>query len=508
MNRISAARIWAFLVLLALAACLLAMRAHTFDEPLERDLTSYAVVGNQLLNGLSLYSDIWVKKPPGVYATYAAANYIFGMGQMAVYFLGALTAVLTLFGIYFAVRTAQMSRAAALWAAAFWVAIASDLSLLANQPNIEVFVNVFVVWGFALVLRSNTKRSKNIFAASFFFGVAALYDPLVLAIFVLILGAHFFISGSRRRFLSSVVGVIVSLLAFCLPWVLTVGYFYKNKNYSSFLGFANDYLRTVNLDIASIVSSGLTLHQIFPPVLYFCFPLLMIIVFGAALSWLSGFRRWFYLIALMAGTALEITLRRELYPHHYQYWLPVFVIGIGYGLGAALEFCTPVRFGKLYRLPYLVAIGVFGFIVHREIGYFQVSAEDWSHMKYAEIFVETDKLGNWIRKKLYFNETFFNWGDESGLYYSSGLNPPTGMLKRETITNGPQAPQYSMRVLEQLKDHRPVLLVVLKSESDEFKASRHPVAQWLNQNYTKLASQSESGPFLLYGLNESDFAKR
>ena len=68
----SARRTWVCLA--ALAAVLALARLHTYDEPLERDLTTYAVIGHEMLGGRSLYADVWDHKPPAVHVTYSLTS--------------------------------------------------------------------------------------------------------------------------------------------------------------------------------------------------------------------------------------------------------------------------------------------------------------------------------------------------------------------------------------------------------------------------------------------------
>jgi hypothetical protein len=61
MNRIPTS---AALVLVALAAILVAAHLHTYDEPLQTDITGAAVIGHEILAGRALYADMWDHKPP------------------------------------------------------------------------------------------------------------------------------------------------------------------------------------------------------------------------------------------------------------------------------------------------------------------------------------------------------------------------------------------------------------------------------------------------------------
>jgi hypothetical protein len=87
-------------VLISLSLVIALQRWHTYNEPLEHDLTLYAVFGHELLNGRPLYSDLWDNKPPGIFVTYAAAEKIAGYGPGAIYLLGVLGAIVTMLGLY------------------------------------------------------------------------------------------------------------------------------------------------------------------------------------------------------------------------------------------------------------------------------------------------------------------------------------------------------------------------------------------------------------------------
>src|SRR5690349_11314852 len=68
-------------VLGALAVLIVLARWHTYSEPLERDITTYAVIAHQILEGKLLYTELFDHKPPAVHTTYAAAELIAGYGR-------------------------------------------------------------------------------------------------------------------------------------------------------------------------------------------------------------------------------------------------------------------------------------------------------------------------------------------------------------------------------------------------------------------------------------------
>ena len=138
--------------LVGLCALIFSLRLHTYDEPLDRDLTTYAVIAHEMLNGKNLYSDLWDHKPPATHVTYAAAEIIAGYGRESIFLMNVAAAIATLFVCYWAGSSARGGRAAGCFAAAFWAFTSGNLALEGNQPNTEVFMNVFLAAGFAMLL--------------------------------------------------------------------------------------------------------------------------------------------------------------------------------------------------------------------------------------------------------------------------------------------------------------------------------------------------------------------
>jgi len=82
-------------VLLALAALLVLARLHTYDEPIETDLSAAAVITREVLDGRTLYADMWDHKPPALALTHAAAQLVTGYGPGAIFLLNVVAGVPT-----------------------------------------------------------------------------------------------------------------------------------------------------------------------------------------------------------------------------------------------------------------------------------------------------------------------------------------------------------------------------------------------------------------------------
>src|ERR1051326_2713677 len=167
--------------LIGLGAAIFFARLHTYEEPLERDIAIYAVIGNGLLNGKSLYVDLWDHKPPAIYATYAAAEAIAGYGRDTIFLLNVTTAIAAMVACYFAGR-AGGGRTGGIVAALLWSLASGDVALQGNQPNTELFLNALLAAGFALIASRGQRNSgiSAILSAGVILGIASLFKPVVV----------------------------------------------------------------------------------------------------------------------------------------------------------------------------------------------------------------------------------------------------------------------------------------------------------------------------------------
>ena len=91
-------------------------------EPFERDITTYATIGQGILDGKVPYRDLWDHKPPLIFFIYVLFQLAFGQTDLAIFALNVLASVGIVVAIYAAVKQVG-STVNALWAAAAWTAI-------------------------------------------------------------------------------------------------------------------------------------------------------------------------------------------------------------------------------------------------------------------------------------------------------------------------------------------------------------------------------------------------
>src|ERR1700737_4638261 len=108
------------IILVALFGLIVFTRLHTYREPLERDITTYAVIAHEMLSGKALYRDLWDHKPPTIHVTYAAAELVAGYGRDSIFLLNVVAAIATLLACYLAGSASGRGPVSGLVAAALW----------------------------------------------------------------------------------------------------------------------------------------------------------------------------------------------------------------------------------------------------------------------------------------------------------------------------------------------------------------------------------------------------
>lgn len=480
------------LALVVLAAVISVVRLHTYDEPLERDITGTAVMGRELLEGRALYSDAWDHKPPAMHVTHALSQLVAGHGRGAIYLLGLVSALATLTGVY-AAGAAAGGTPAGLWAAAFWTVISGDLWLQANQPNTEAFMNACLVWAFALLVRVERDRPGfgRFVAIGVLIALASLYKTVVVASAALLALAWLAWpppgSGGRRRAVASV-GVLATVGV--VAWVLVVGYFAATGRFQAF----NEAVFAYNRFYAGSITANLA--KLFKPAVHQAMistiPIVACAAVGAVLGLYRGDRRrWAYLLAWALGTAIAVAAPGKFYPHYSQLWLPLLAVGGGWTAGVLARLAPP----RIASLPHFAGFIVIALLVVYQLPLYQLSPDDFSRVKYrTDLFVEERNLAREIATLLTPEESFYEFGAETGLYFESRRRPVTGAFYAYPLLSGPVAAKLSERVVKDLARRPPDLFVVV----DWTAGARNPVLDWAKANYRLAPGDPMRGPFLLY----------
>jgi hypothetical protein len=498
-------------VLAVLALGLIAARFHTYREPPERDVATYAVIGHELLNGRSLYIDLWDNKPPAIYLAFAMSEAVAGYGPREIFLINILAALLGLVGCYFA-GAAIGSAVAGLVAAGLWALTSGDLYLQGNQPNAELLINVCLLGFLAIVLAPSADkkgRGRRIIAAGLLAGAATLFKYTAIVPFVFVGGADLLAARSRKGAAiaaspgewMAISGVVAAM------WVVVC---LGVKNFQAFLDVVFRFnfhyaasgggsLAGVSLPVKLISALSILVYD--PALISLTLPLIAPCLVGAVAGLRTGQRRfWILWIALTAGILSEIAIPGHFYAHYFQLMLPAWALGTGWAFEWMVAALPPIAIWT--------GVALFGgMLLAREAPWYGLPAIEWSRLKYGDRFAGSPALSAEINQALQPGETFYNWGNDPELYFETGRRPPTGMFLQYPLAREPFLDRSNARVIADLERARPELVVISKYTVEPERPGL-PIVAWLRQNYAPYPDGGDRGAFLLLARKRGPLERR
>lgn len=477
-----AARDTWFATLLSLALLIALARFYTYTEPLEMDAAKHAAVANELHAGSALYADVWDHEPPAIHATYFIAQGLFGYGMLHVYVLGLFAAVGTMLGVFVASSCTGAGALAGVWGAAFWALLCSDLYLQANQPNAEAFVNLCLVWAFALLLRLSGDRvelGRTVLIGGFLV-LATLYKQVALVAVTLLLAAHVWSprggSAGRRRALGQV--AVIGGVGI-MTWLGVFLHFAQTARLDDFWNAVFVFNGHYGGNPITNLFVGFSPTHLFPPQMYPTLPLVVVGLLGAVRSASPTSRRALLLAAYAAGSFVAVDLPGGFFGRYYQLWLPVVVIAGAWGLSALRPRTEPANSRWLSMTGPIVAL----LLLLTQLPYYSYPPEEWSVRKFGRRLVYDAEVARRVDDLLLADETFYVWGHEAELYYYSGRRPPTPEFRSADLLAGPLEDRRVNRVLASLAHEHPELVLV--SRMDAFPVE-HRLPHWLLEHYVEI----------------------
>jgi hypothetical protein len=530
-------------VLLGFALIILMQRVRLSAAPLHGDICAYAVLGHEMLHGRQLYSDLWERKPPLLYITYAAAELITGYGRSEIFLLGLTTSLATLLLIYLAGQSDQRGPIGGLFAAGFWMLLNCDLDLAANQTDPEVFINVCLTAGFLLLVSYPPRRR---WISSLLLGAALSAATLFKHNTAIVCGAmligHVAIPRNGRaaiRLADSLIAGSVMLAA----WAVVFGYFIGTGRGHVFVDVLFHQNVSYSGSVAKNLGKSADLSRIFPSFMIWALaPALLILVLAAfafrrvsrrldpseetnakarrhqdakkigarVFEYLPVFLRvfvhprlrvalasptsrgvpagdridpctsWWLLLAWAVGTWPTIALTGYVYPHYYQLWLPIGCIAGGWAAADLLR--SSMRVPPIIR--YAALMSAFAFLIFRQGSEFLLTPEQWVHRQFPYFdLVRQNQLGVDLGNLLKPDQQFWELGEDNALYFFSKHSPPTGLLFIDPFIYGDETQLYWTRLLGDLNRTRPVL-VILSDNWTQFFPADAPIFPWLKENYS------------------------
>ena len=497
----------AVVVMLVLTLVVIAERARTYDEPFENDVAGYAVIAHEWMGGRSLYTDLWERKPPLLYATFAAAERVFGYGRGAVFAVNATAAVAILWAVYLAASAGGGPVAGGI-AAGLWAIVGGDLWAQANQPNGELFVNACLTPAVALLLAWPTRRRwVAAVAVGALFAAATLYKHHVIVTCVALAVGHVI---TRRPAARRVGEMTVAFAVVAVAWAGLFAAFASVGHLGPMVdvlvhqnaGYAGGLLH----NLAAALSPGL----VFRPAMEWAIgPTVLLagwLIFAARRGAAgAGRASWGLWIAWVVGAWPAVALPGQFFGHYYQYWLPVACVGGGWAaaglLAAKPRLVAPLRWG-------LVTLGLAIPLYHDGWPYLHLTVDGWADEKYpGGNYVQQKYLGRYLpRHLLKPNERFWVAGDDTSLYFESRQSPLTGLLYVDPMTTGDATAAFNRRLVDDLARHPPDLVLlsplILRFPQDA------PIHPWLAAHYVPWLNPLGGRAYHLMVRRGSDLARR
>jgi 4-amino-4-deoxy-L-arabinose transferase-like glycosyltransferase len=480
------------LFLLIFIGLLLAQRLYTYHEALERDIAGYAVIAREMLLGRNLYSDLWERKPPLLYATFAAAQLLCGFGSREIFFLNIVAATTTLIALYFAGKRLGNSQVAGLITAFLWVLLGADMGTQANQPNAEVFVNACLCLAFALLVHWPAHRQS---AISLLLGAlltaATLYKQHVVIICAALLLAHLlgaFACQSdcrQARLIRRCKNVGVSAGVIAAAWISIAVYFAVQHRFEFFFDTLFRQNVSYSGDIRLNLLGAFSKTSLFPDFAPWTLVLAPLVLVAAALD-----RRWFKTplhkhpqlllwLAWAFATAVTYALPGKFFGHYFQLWIPVWCVAGGWAVASLIRDARP-RYRLFNRVILAAAIGS---LLGLQGTQFAFPVDEWTHRKYpVDDFIQQRKMGEELTHLLAPGQSFYNLGEDTPLYFYSDRPPASGLLYLGPLEVGDEQAGYQQRLLMDLNRSSPQLIVTSTLRTTTLRKNPQLLA-WIRRNY-------------------------
>ncbi len=500
MTQISKAKI--VLALTLFAVLIILTRIQAYDGLLGLDTVTYAIIGNELLEGRSLYSDLWDHKPPAVHLTFAASQALLGYGPQSIFFLSVAASILAMIGVCYAASSGGRGALTGLWAGAVWVLISRQVYLGSDSPNTEEFINVCVIWAFALFLRADeTFRDwKKVLIAGVLFALASLYKPITVVVVILFSLVHLmFPSGNsfdrRRAFLHVLLMAAVGVGV----WLMTAGYFFFQNRFDDFYYAVFEFNRTYAKDLLQNLVSGLQGPHLFPQFLYPLLFVFMISLSGVILNLKHSINKSHIMMAAYAlSVFIMVALPGKFFEHYYQLWLPLLAVSTAWSLVA---FWETFKHNKSSTMIIIGSTLLFAHIALQGLTYANYK-QFWDRTYYGGYKV-VKNISRDINSLLLPKENLHAWGFSVGLFYYMNRSPQTGLIATWPFKVGPRAPQFFEKVQADLSDP-PVDLMVI----DPWFVKIIPDFESILLNYQRFPDDKKYFPFELYYLKDSLLEQR
>ncbi len=198
-----------------------------FRDYIDRDESTFILLGQSLVDGYLPYTQLWDLKPPLTFAFFASIIYFFGKSFIAIRFFGALLVTITAFYTY-KISIRITSSHVSLWAASFCVILLSLFGSLQGVMSEHICMAFFIP---ALYLVISKKGAAWFFLSGILIGISIMVK-LNMAYPALLIGLYLYYGYFLREKKASIAGVISFGMGATTVVLLTILPYYLNGQVS------------------------------------------------------------------------------------------------------------------------------------------------------------------------------------------------------------------------------------------------------------------------------------
>ena len=485
-------QVWVALLGLFLLSML--VKLPLFVEPPGRDQGLFLTQAHYLLQGETLYLDIWEHKPPGIILVYAAAIGLFGNDYLSIHLLNWAAALFTACMIFALVsRTTTRVLPATLGAILYLFYHASvPFGGFWSTAQPEVFIEALTAAGVYLALCPIRLRQKRLeiitqpLLLGLLAGVAFLlkYSSLPL----LLLAAVFLIKrGEGWKHVATSSFALVS--GFVFPVGVLLAYLLAVGALSAFI----DATFAFNILHREVASRPIT-EGLFGK-LFYSFDLLLPLYLFGFIALLQFIRREtdrchhlrLASTLLWLACLLQVFWQAKFWIYHYHVLLLPLVLLAALGVNDVAEWLRVRRGASIARAAVLVAVllaalpganWLFRYLnYHHVIPYLADRSEvtalwatyTWGGSDYS--YLEQRLVARRLRKELPSGSRLFVFGFEPGTYFFSGLSHASRFLYDYPLMPAFASlhQRFSDALIQDLSQHPPDAFCVLTNDKNDLE---------------------------------------
>lgn len=481
-------------------ALVIVIRLRLLGMPLERDEGEYAYAGQLILQGVPPYAFAYNMKFPGTYAAYAAMMSMFGQTVNGIHAGLLLVNAVTIVFIFLLGRRLGNS-VVGLAAASSYAVLSVSPTVLGLAGHATHFVVLPVLAGILLLLHDSDRYAyARLFASGALFGVGLVMKQP--AIFFIPVGIIYLAWDDVRRkrvakdiLLRNLVfgiGAITPLVVTCLIlwragvidkfWFWTISY---AGQYGSIL--INEIKSgRWPLSQAAQFAASRTMEAMGAG--WMLWTLAGLAIIGGLANRKSRAVTGF-LLGLLLFSGLSVAPGLYFRPHYFVMMLPAVSLLVGLAIGELSDlltrWITALRFVPIFLLGVALSIPT---LRYARI-FFEASPDEACRTIYPESpFVESVKIGDYLREHSSPKDTIAVLGSEPEIYFYSHRRSATGYIYTYGLMEPqPYAQQMQKEMMREIEHASPKYLVSVPMFDSWLwrPASDRSIFTWANEYASK-----------------------